>query len=96
MLINAIFPIIEISYSYPLRVLWRLLDRGFKCDTNITKKKTIQQYVNVYSGPNYLMHFKYSAMLNTIFVSFMYGLALPLLFPIALLAIIILYIVERI
>ncbi len=42
MLINALFPFVEISYSYPLRVLWRVLDRGFKCDPNRTKKKTIQ------------------------------------------------------
>lgn len=97
MLINAVFPIVEVGYTYPQRVLWRMLDRGCcSCNTYKTKKKTIQQYVNLYSGPNYLMHFKYSSMLNTIFVSFMYGLALPLLFPIALLGIIVLYLVERI
>lgn len=96
MLINAVFPIVEIGYSYPLRVFWRLLDRGFcSCDTTKTKKKSIQQYVNVYSGPNYLMHFKYSSLLNNIFVTFMYGLAIPILFPICLFAIIILYMVER-
>jgi hypothetical protein len=42
MLINAVFPIVEIGYSYPLRVFYRLLDRGFcSCDTTKTKKKTI-------------------------------------------------------
>jgi len=33
-----------------------------------------------------MMHFKYSGMMNVLFVCFMYGLAIPLLFPIALLA----------
>ena len=42
-----------------------------------------------------MMHFKYAAMLNVIFVTFMYGLAVPLLFPIACLFFIISYIVER-
>lgn len=41
------------------------------------------------------MHVKYSAMLNVTFVTFMYGLAIPLLFPIAMLFFIILYVVEK-
>ena len=41
------------------------------------------------------MHFKYSAILNVTFVTFMYGLAIPLLFPIALLFFIIQYCVEK-
>lgn len=42
------------------------------------------------------MHFKYSSCLNITFVTLMYGLAIPLLFPIAVLCYLILYIVERI
>lgn len=41
------------------------------------------------------MHFKYAAMLNVIFVTFTYGLAVPLLFPIACLFFVVSYIVER-
>lgn len=41
------------------------------------------------------MHFKYSTMLNVVYVTFMYGLAIPLLFPIALLALLIMYISEK-
>lgn len=41
------------------------------------------------------MHFKYSAILNITFVTFMYGLAIPLLFPIALICFVIMYMVER-
>jgi len=51
--------------------------------------------VNLYSGPDYLMHFKYSGMLNVTFVTFMYGLAIPLLFPIAFTYFVVLYIVEK-
>jgi len=41
------------------------------------------------------MHFKYSSMMNVTFVTFMYGLAIPILFPIALLSYIVLYTVEK-
>ena len=51
--------------------------------------------MNLYSGSNYLMHFKYSSMLNNIFVTFMYGFAIPILFPICLFGIFVLYMVER-
>jgi len=42
-----------------------------------------------------MIHFRYSAILNMAFVSMMYGVGLPLLFPIGLFAYTILYIVER-
>lgn len=93
MFIAAIFPAIEFSYSYPLKYLFRRLDRGK--DSKTTKKVTIQQYVNLHAGPDHLLHFKYSSVMNITFVTFMYGLALPLLFPIAMLAFIVLYTTER-
>jgi hypothetical protein len=49
----------------------------------------------MYSGPDYLMHFKYSSILNVVFVTFMYGLAIPLLFPIAVLYLIVMYCIEK-
>ena len=56
---------------------------------------TIQAYVNLYSGPQHLMHFKYASVMNTIYTTFMYGFALPVLFPIAALTFINIYIVEK-
>ena len=41
------------------------------------------------------MHFKYSSILTQVFVSFMYGMCIPLLFPIAFLGIFNMYLVER-
>ena len=52
--------------------------------------------MKLYGGPVYLMHFKYSSILNQVWVSFFYGMFLPILFPIALIGIINMYIVERI
>lgn len=41
------------------------------------------------------MHVKYSALMNSLFVCFMYGLAIPLLFPISLLGLFVLYVAEK-
>lgn len=41
------------------------------------------------------MHYKYSAVLNVIFCTFMYGFGLPLLFPIAFMSFVILYFAEK-
>ena len=41
------------------------------------------------------MHFKYSGILNVLFVCFMYGLAIPMLFPISLMAFTVLYTMEK-
>lgn len=50
----------------------------------------------MYSGPEYRIYYQYSAILNVIFVTFMYGISLPLLFPIALGFFILFYIFEKI
>lgn len=95
MLTAAFMPAVEFMIQLSMRTAFRILDSGFKCRKYSTKKKTIQQYVNLYSGPEYMMHFKYAAMLNVVFVTFMYGLAVPLLFPIATIFFAVSWVVER-
>jgi len=98
MMITAMWPYIEIFMFGGMKLFSRYLDSGFPCGCRkpkTTKKVTIQQYINLYSGPIYLMHFKYSSILMQVFVSFMYGMNIPLLFPIALFGIINMYVVER-
>jgi len=41
------------------------------------------------------MHFKYSAMLNIVFVTMMYGIALPILFLYAILGLLVLWVSEK-
>jgi hypothetical protein len=50
-----------------------------------TSKTTIQQYVNLYAGPEFLIYSQYSFALVLIYTTFLYGLFLPILFPICLL-----------
>ena len=42
-----------------------------------------------------MIHYRYSSIMNTVFVCLMYGTALPILYPIGLLAFVVLFSVER-
>ena len=95
MLFNIYWPLIEFGSFYMLRAGKRLLDRRFGCNSNKTKTTTVQQYVELYSGPVYFIHYKYSSILNITFVTFMYGLGIPILFPIAVFSFLMLYLVEK-
>ena len=98
MLFNIYWPIIEFFMYWGLRFLFRQMDRGltsFSLDDTKTNTITLQSYIDIYQGPVYLIHFKYSSVLNIAFVTFMYGIGLPVLFPIALISILVLYICER-
>lgn len=98
MFINAIFPIVEFFMFFGLRFFGRWRDRGLSCTNRSqynTKANSIQKYIGIYAGPEFAMHFKYSAILNITFVTFMFGLGLPLLFPYAILGIVVLWFSEK-
>jgi hypothetical protein len=106
MIFNAIYPILEFFMYWGLRILYRQMDRGLcacsrdkngnSCFSSWrTTSTSIQNYINLYSGPIYYMHYKYSTILTTCYVTFMYGFGLPYLFPVAILAITVLYFVEK-
>ena len=71
------------------------LDKGWS-DKNKTNVKTIQQYIETYAGPNVMMYKGYAILMNTSLVTFTFGLGLPILFPISLLALVNHYICEKI
>lgn len=95
MMFNIYWPVVEFFVFFGMRSTFRLLDRSFSCDKNRTKKTTIQQYVELYSGPVFFIHYKYSSILNITFVTMMYGLGLPILFPVAAFALLTLYCMEK-
>lgn len=51
--------------------------------------------MDVYSGPVYYMHYKYSSIMTNTFITFMYGFGMPILFPLACVSFIVLYTVEK-
>lgn len=96
MLFNIYWPVMEFFVFWGMRFGFRQLDRGLtSLNSDKTKKITIQQYVELYSGPTFFIHYKYSSILNITFVTMMYGVGLPILFPIAAFSFLILYMVEK-
>lgn len=70
-------------------------DRGFCKKGLSTKTLTLQSYVNLYSGPEVTIHFRYANIINQVYVAFTHGLALPMLFPIAMFGLFNIYVIER-
>ena len=83
MTINMIMPIIGIVITFAVPLLKRKIDNKNTDDPFVTRSTTLQWY-KFFNGPGeYMIHFKYSDALNVCFVCLLYGLAIPMLFPIA-------------
>lgn len=98
MIFNFELPIIMYFLYLSRRVYRRMVDRGFSNyfkGTLSTKKKTIQGYIDTYSGPPFPIHFKYSLMMNISFVTFMYGSGMPILFCISAATFAIFFVMEK-
>ena len=98
MIKNISWPIIEFFIWFTYRTVFRMWDqRWCNCCSRkkSTRQKTMQGYIEIYSGPVYDIHYKYSSILNIIFITFLYGPGIPILFPIALLSLAVIYVKER-
>lgn len=81
MFINAfISPFIGLGVSTMVPKVKRCRDNG---NPRKTKKTSLAAFKTLWAGGDYILHFKYSAILNVCFVTFLYGMGLPALFPIA-------------
>jgi hypothetical protein len=83
MMINAMLPYAGLTSAFMVPWVKQSLDRGFKKSVYKSKKTSLAAYRDLYSGVDYVIHFKYSGMLNIMFITMMYGLGMPILFPIA-------------
>ena len=92
---NAWFPIPFEFGMYMMRVAFRLLDQVGTAEGKTTKKISVQQYVNTYAGPMYFLHFRYSGIMNIVFITMMFGTGIPILFPIAAVSLLILFCLEN-
>ena len=102
MIFNMYYPLIEFIGYWALRWLWRAIDQRsfcvtypFKSEENKTNSKTLQAFDGIYAGPIFLIHWKYSFILNVVFICSLFGPIMPILFPIGLCSLIVLYVVER-
>ena len=95
MFFNLYYPLLEAAIYWAIRAQGRCRDRGCRFSGRTTKQTSIQAYMNVYSGPVYFMHYKYSSIMTNVFITFMYGYGMPILFPVACASFIVLYVVEK-
>lgn len=91
---NCYFPIILFTIMWSIRALKRLLDRSCTSNRYKTKAKSIQTYIDKYSGPEFLIHNKYNAVINDVFIAMIFGFGMPMLFPITVASLCVRYIME--
>ena len=101
MFIFAIFPYLNFFIYYILSYLFRALDAGplyfmKKGNEQKTKFSSIQAFVETYAGPEFDLYYRYPQLINTVWVIFTYGVALPILYPVGLVCMVNTYISERI
>ena len=105
MYLNAFMPPVYELIANAQVWLFQRRDNGWKCCARdkkereelkyVTKSTQIYQYLDLYTNPDHIIHYKYSGLLNVIYVTFMYGLGLPMLFPIAFASFLIFWLTER-
>lgn len=83
MLINSILPYVGLVTGFMIPKVKRLLDNKFTGNQYKTKKCSMAAYKDLYSGADYVIHFKYSGVLNIVYITMMYGMGMPILFVLA-------------
>jgi len=89
MIINAFLPFSGLAMGYFIPLLKRKMDMKFGKNRYVTKKTSMIAYKKLWSGGEYIMHVKDSGILLIVFVTSMYGVGMPLLFPVAALTLLI-------
>jgi hypothetical protein len=81
--INAFLPFILLFIGWAIPWVKRKIDMRWGNDRYVTKMKSMGKYKEVWSGGEFLMHIKQGEILLVVFVTCMYGVGMPLMFPIA-------------
>mmetsp|Transcript_41815 Transcript_41815/g.55128 ORF Transcript_41815/g.55128 Transcript_41815/m.55128 type:complete len:173 (-) Transcript_41815:881-1399(-) len=99
--INAIMPPVELVAELIKARVLRCYDQrscrvgNAKTQTK-TRKKTLFTFKKLYNGKEFEVHYQYASMLVINWVSFLFAPGLPILFPIALFGMIVLYCTSRV
>jgi hypothetical protein len=83
MLIQCVMPYVNLCLAVLLALLYRGLDTNFTYNPFRTKSASMLNYKRVYMGGNFQIHTKYTTVMNITFTAMMYGLSMPVLFPLA-------------
>jgi len=83
MIINAFLPFSGLALGWGLPWIHRKMDMKWGNNRYVTKKTSMLAYKKVWSGGEYIMHIKNAGLLLVVFVTCMYGVGMPMLFPVA-------------
>lgn len=97
MTLNIFMPLVEFALGWVVRYLKRAWDQRSFSPGNYyqTHCNSIQEFIEIYSGPEFFIYHKYSYILTVVFVAFMFGPLMPCLFLIALASLFCQYTVEQ-
>jgi len=89
-------PYVNLIIAYITKQVFIFMDKGCSRDPFKTKCKTMAAYKATYVGPDYLVHYSYSNALTICYTAFLFGIQMPILFPIAAFALMNTCITDRI
>lgn len=96
MVVNAFMPYVGVVTAFAVPKVLRFIDQRGNQDVYETHKTSMSGFKKLYSGGDYVIHFKYSNILNIVYITCMYGIGMPMLFPVSAFNFISQYICERI
>lgn len=94
----SLLPLIIMTLLWVVKSLLRCKDQGkclFKFRPQKTKKRTIQSFVFLYGGSNFMIFNHIAQMVVLVWVAFLFAPGIPILFPMALFGITLLYYTNR-
>jgi len=95
MIINIVnLPIINLLF-YFVGAMRRCFDRSCTCDHKTTSKETQEDWVKLYTGPEFLVDFRYAQILTIIFICFLYAPGIPILYLTSFLNLLVIYWMDK-
>lgn len=92
----VVWPLIEWFYTMLLATLFVLIDGNCSCAEEVASRShSVTEYVSIHSGPEFDIWNKYAAVISMVTVAFMWGISMPIYFPLCALGLMILYVTDR-
>ncbi|KAL4505499.1 hypothetical protein ABPG72_002561 [Tetrahymena utriculariae] len=96
LLINVVTAPMVSSFFVFLKALFKCCDRGCSLDETKTKKSTVNEWVEFYTGPEFMISFRYSQILGICFIGMLYSGGIPILYFVSFLHLTVLYWLDKI
>ena len=96
MMFNTFLPHVEVIVKVLIDAIKKCKDRKWTCDKRRTSQLTQQEYEDMNMGPEFPVEDRYSQVLALIWITFMFSAGLPLLYPIAMVTLFIMYWVDKV